>query len=338
MTDAPGPKALLTCIDYGPDHADRQEIHDTAAFLSGHRPEGTRVRWMNVDGLSDPALIRSIGEKYSVHPLAIEDVLTPNQRPKFEPYEAQGEHKARVFVIARMIELSDGHLVSEQVSLFLGHNTVLTIQEAPGDIWDPIRQRIATPNSRLRADDASFLFYSLLDAIVDNCFPVLERFGERLEELEELVLDKPSRETIQEIHSVKRELLVLRRAVWPMREVVQGLQRESHVCISDNTRTYLRDLYSHAVQIMDILETYRDVASSLTEAYMSSMSNRMNEVMKVLTIIGTIFIPLTFLAGVYGMNMPIPENQWKWSYPVFWIVCLVVAGGMVAWFKRRGWF
>jgi magnesium transporter len=337
VSEAPASRALVTCIDYGPDRVERQEVRDTAAFLSGHRQDGTRVRWINVDGLSDPALVRAIGDKYGLHPLALEDVLTPNQRPKFEPYEAQGEHKARVFVIARMLELSDGHLQSEQISLFLGHNTVLTFQEAPGDIWDPVRQRIDTPGSRLRASDASFLFYSLLDAIVDNCFPVLERFGERLEQLEELVLDKPSRQAILEIHAVKRELLVLRRAVWPMREVVQGLQREPHACVSDNTRTYLRDLYDHAVQIMDILETYRDVATSLTETYMSSMSNRMNEVMKVLTIIGTIFIPLTFLAGVYGMNMPIPENQWKGSYPIFWIVCLVVAGGMVAWFKRRDW-
>lgn len=329
--------ALVTCIDYGPDRVERQEIRDTAAFLADHRPDWTRVRWINVDSVADTGLVRAIAAKYGLHPLAIEDVLTPNQRPKFETYDAQGEHQARVFIIVRMLQLADGRLRSEQISLFLGHSTVLTFQEAPGDIWDPIRQRIATAGSRLRANDASFLVYALLDAIVDHCFPVLEQFGERLEELEEFVLDKPSRETIQEIHTVKREMLVLRRAVWPMREVVLSLQREPHECVSDNTRTYLRDLYDHAVQIMDILETYRDVATGLTETYMSSMSNRMNEVMKVLTIIGTIFIPLTFLAGVYGMNMHIPENQWKLSYPVFWIVCLVVAGGMVAWFKRRDW-
>lgn len=334
--EASGP-ALVTCIDYGPDRVERREIRDTAAFLADHRPDWTRVRWINVDSVADTELVHAIAAKYELHPLAIEDVLTPGQRPKFETYDAEAEHHARVFIIVRMLQLVEGRLRSEQISIFLGRTTVLTFQESPGDIWDPIRERIKTAASRLRANDASFLVYSLLDAIVDHCFPVLEQFGERLEELEELVLDQPSRQTIQEIHAVKREMLVLRRAVWPMREVVLGLQREPHECVSDTTRTYLRDLYDHAVQIMDILETYRDVATGLTETYMSSMSNRMNEVMKVLTIIGTIFIPLTFLAGVYGMNMHIPENQWAGSYPVFWIVCLAVAGGMVAWFKRRGW-
>lgn len=340
---APAPAASrsgpsrVTCLDYGPERVERREVADTAAFLAARRPDWTRVRWINVDGLDDADLVRALAAKYGLHPLAIEDVLVPGQRPKFETYEAQGEHQARVFVIARMLELSDGHLGGEQVSLFLGHNTVLTFQEAPGDIWDPLRQRIGAAGSRLRANDASFLLYCLLDAIVDHCFPVLEVFGERIEDLEETVLDRPSRETIQKIHALKRELLVLRRAVWPMREVVIGLQREPHECISETTRTYLRDLYDHAVQIMDILETYRDVATGLTETYMSSLSNRMNEVMKVLTIIGTIFIPLTFLAGVYGMNMHIPENQWPWAYPVFWIVCVAVAAGMFLWFRRRGW-
>jgi len=329
--------ALITCIDYAPDRVERQDVRDTKAFLAQHRPEWTRVRWINVDGLTDLTLVHAFAVKYGLHPLAIEDVLTPNQRPKFEAFEAQGEHQARVFVIARMIELVKGRLQSEQISLFLGRNTVLTFQETPGDIWDPIRQRLAKAGSRLRANDASFLAYSLLDAIVDHCFPVLEQFGDRLEELEELVLDQPARETIHEIHSVKRELLVLRRAIWPMREVVLGLQREPHECVSDTTRTYLRDLYDHTIQIIDIVETYRDVATGLTETYMSSMSNRLNEVMKVLTIIGTIFIPLTFLAGVYGMNMPIPENQWKWSYPAFWVFCLALAVGMITWFKRRRW-
>jgi magnesium transporter len=189
----------------------------------------------------------------------------------------------------------------------------------------------------MRELDASYLLYALLDAIVDYCFPVLEYYGDRLQELEDLVLDRPDRATLQEIHQVKRELLLLRRAVWPMREVVNGLLREPHECIGDMTRMYLRDVYDHTIQIMDIIETYRELASSLTETYMSAMSNRLSEVMKVLTIIGTIFIPLTFLAGVYGMNMPIPENQWSGSYLVFWAVCLVVAGSMLYWFRKRGW-
>ena len=172
---------------------------------------------------------------------------------------------------------------------------------------------------------------------MDHCFPVLEHYGDRLEELEDLVLDQPTRGTINEIHKIKRELLLLRRAVWPMREVVNTMQREPHECMSEITRTYMRDVYDHLIQIMDIIETYREVGTSLTETYMTSMSNRLSEVMKVLTIIGTIFIPLTFLAGVYGMNMPIPENQSPMAYPVFWILCLMLAGGMVYWFRKRGW-
>ena len=236
-----------------------------------------------------------------------------------------------------MLQLVDGVLESEQISMFIEGETVLTFQEAPGDIWDPIRARIEKPGSRLRELEASFLSYALIDAIVDHCFPVLEHYGDRLEELEDLVLDQPTRGTINEIHKIKRELLLLRRAVWPMREVVNTMQREPHECMTEITRTYMRDVYDHVIQIMDIIETYREVGTSLTETYMTSMSNRLSEVMKVLTIIGTIFIPLTFLAGVYGMNMPIPENQSPMAYPVFWILCLMLAGGMVYWFRKRGW-
>jgi magnesium transporter len=223
------------------------------------------------------------------------------------------------------------------VSFFVGRKTLLTFQETEGDIWDPIRQRIGLKGSRLRQNDVSFLLYSLLDAIVDQCFPILEYYSDLLEDLEDHILRRPTRSTIQRIHTVKRELLLLRRAAWPMREMINNLQREPHECMSDVTRTYLRDVYDHCVQIIDLVETYRELATGLTETYMSALSIRMNEIMKVLTIMGTIFIPLTFLAGVYGMNMPIPENQWRWSYPAFWGVCAVTATGMLIWFKRRGW-
>jgi magnesium transporter len=236
-----------------------------------------------------------------------------------------------------MIQLFEQKLEAEQISMFVGKQIVVTIQETPGDIWDPIRERIEKPGSRLREQDASYLAYTLLDAIVDHCFPVLEYYGDRLEELEDEVLSRPSRDTITQIHGVKRELLLLRRAVWPMREVVNGMQREPHEAMNDTTRTYLRDVYDHLVQIMDIIETYREVGTSLTETYMTSMSNRLSEVMKVLTVIGTIFIPLTFLAGVYGMNMPIPENHYAISYPIFWGVCLAIGGGMLMWFRKRNW-
>jgi magnesium transporter len=328
----------MTCIDYGVQQAQVQEVKDIAAFLAVHRPEWATVRWINADGLNDMQAVRGLAEKYHLHPLAIEDVLHVTHRPKVEAYEDDGNLQARLFIIARMLELCDGHLRSEQISIFLGRHTVLTFQESPGDVWDGIRQRARTPGSRLRSNDASFLVHSLLDAIVDHCFPILEFYGDRLEDVEAEVLQRPSPAAIQEIHALKRELLLLRRAVWPMREVISALQREQHPCMSEATRTYMRDVYDHTVQIIDIVETYREMATGLTETYMSAMSQRLNEVMKVLTVIGTIFIPLTFLAGVYGMNFKhFPEIEWMWGYPVFWAICLVTVVTMLLWFRRRQW-
>ena len=327
----------ITCIDYSPDQVEKHQITDFEGFIQSRRPPWVKVRWINVDGLQDPESIRAIAIKYGLHPLAIEDMLSTGQRPKIETFPAQDGRPPHLFLIVRMIQQVDGALESEQTSMFVEGTTVLTFQERPGDTWDPIRQRIEKLGSRLRELDASFLAYALLDAIVDHCFPVLEHYGDRLEELEDVVLDRPDRGTITEIHQVKRELLLLRRAVWPMREVVNTMQREPHECLSDTTRTYLRDVYDHLIQIMDIIETYREVGTSLTETYMTSQSNRLSEVMKVLTIIGTIFIPLTFLAGVYGMNMQVPEYHWPLAYPIFWGVCLAMAGGMIHWFRKRGW-
>jgi len=221
--------------------------------------------------------------------------------------------------------------------MFLGRNTLLTIQEAPGDAFDDVRKRIHTEGSRLRENDVSFLLYALMDATVDSYFPILEDYSERLEDLEEKLLTTAGPAVLQQLHALRRELLLIRRAAWPMRELVAQLQREKHECLSETTQTYFRDVYDHAVQIIDLVETYREIAASMMETYMSVVSNRMNEVVKVLTIIGTIFIPLTFLAGVYGMNMPIPENSWRITYLLFWIVSLAIAGGMLYWFRRRGW-
>jgi len=334
---SPEVRVPITCIDYSADRVEVRRVTDFEEFIRSRREPWVRVRWINVDGLNDPGAIRALAVKYGLHPLAIEDVMQTGQRPKLDPYPAEGERPPHLFLIVRMLQHTGERLESEQISMFLERELVITIQESPGDIWDPIRTRIEKPGSRLRELDASYLAYALIDAIVDHCFPVLEHYGDRLEELEDLVLEHPTRETIHDIHAVKRELLLLRRAMWPMREVVNEMQREPHECMSETTRTYLRDVYDHVIQIMDIIETYREVGTSLTETYMTSMSNRLSEVMKVLTIIGTIFIPLTFLAGVYGMNMPIPENHYAMSYPIFWGVCIVLAGGMLMWFRKRGW-
>jgi magnesium transporter len=328
----------ITCVDYSPEQVVSEEVKDLQAFIVKHRPDWAVVRWINVDGLGDLAVVRALAEKYHLHPLAIEDVLHVPQRPRVQAYEEDGDYQARLFVIVRELELRNHQLHTEQVSIFVGHRTVLTFQESPGDVWDPVRQRIRTPGSQLRRADASFLAYSLIDAVVDEAFPILEQFGDSLEELEDRVLQRPGQDAMQDIHRMKRELLLVRRAMWPMREVLQRMQRDPHECFSEITRTYIRDVYDHTVQAIDIVETYREVATGLTETYMTSMSNRMNEIMKVLTIIGTIFIPLTFFAGVYGMNFHhFPELDWWWAYPAFWGICLVTAGTMIFWFRRRGW-
>lgn len=328
----------VTCIDFSPEDVRVRDVtNDLVEFLEEHRPPGAAVRWINIDGLSNAETIHAIAEKYTLHPLAIEDVMNVPQRPKIEDYPAEGDQPARMFVIARMLQMDGGKLDEEQVSMFIGSSTLLTFQERPGDVWGPIRQRLQVAGSRVRLNDASFLLYSLLDEIVDHFYPILERLSDRLEELEQTVLASPSKETIREVHAVKRELLLLRRAAWPMREAIHDLQREPHPCLSDTTRTYLRDVYDHAVQVIDLIETYREFAGSLADTYMASVSHRMNEVIKVLTILGTIFIPATFLAGVYGMNMPIPEMDSRYTYPLFWIACIAIAAGMLYWFKRRGW-
>jgi magnesium transporter len=338
MPTSPG-LVRVTCIDYGREQVLVQEVLDLDDFLARHRPEWSAVRWIDVDGLSDPGVVKGLATKYRLHPLAIEDVLHVGQRPKVDPYPAGDELQARLFIVGRMVRMVGERLHSEQVSIFLGQKTVLTFQEQTGgDVWDPIRQRLATRGSRLRGADASFLVYSLLDAIVDQCFPILEQYGDRLEVLEDQVLERPDHETIREVRLAKRELLLLRHAVWPMREVIGSLQREPHECLSDETRVYLRDVYDHLVQIIDIVGGYREVATGLNETYMTAMGNRLNEVMKLLTIVGTIFIPITFLAGVYGMNFHhMPELETRWAYPAFWVACIALAGGMLAWLNRRGW-
>jgi magnesium transporter len=226
---------IVTCTDYSPDQVHVEQVTDLVDFIGRHRPPWAVVRWINIDGISDHSVIRAFAEKYALHPLAVEDLCQVPQRPKVEDYAATGEHQARLFVVAKMLELVNGHLQCDQVSFFLGRNTLLTFQQQPGDVWDPIRLKIATKGSRLRGNDVSFLLYSLLDAIVDQCFPILEFYSDQLEELEDIVLATPSSDTLQRIHSFKRELLLMRRSAWPMREVINSLQRESHECMSDIT-------------------------------------------------------------------------------------------------------
>jgi magnesium transporter len=327
----------VTCTDFSPDRVEFHTPPYLDRFIDEHRPEWSKVRWINVVGGTCESVLSRFARKYQLHPLAVEDILVGQQRPKVEDFPASQEAPGRLFIVARLANRVDGAFQTNQINLFLGRNTLLTFLDESTAVFDSIYKRLEYPGSRLRANDASFLCYALLDAIVDSYFPVLEHYSACLEEIEEELLDEPRKHMLQKAHTVKRGLLLLRRSIWPMRELIAQLQRERHECLSENTLTYFRDVYDHCVQILDLNETYHEIATALTETYMSVISNHMNEVVKVLTIISTIFIPLTFVAGVYGMNMPIPENEWEWSYPVFWIVCLSIVAAMLTLFRRRGW-
>lgn len=333
----PAAPVTVTVIDYSAEKVEMHGVLDFDEFLSSHRPDWTAVRWINIDGLSDAKAVEALAKKYELHPLAVEDLLNTSTRPKADAYGGDPDVAARLFIVTRMIELKEGRLDSEQISVFLGHKTVLTFQETAGDIWDPIRARINAKGSRVRTGDASFLVYTLLDAIVDHIFPVLEHYGDLLEGLEARVLEGRDRRILHDLHALKRELLLLRRALWPMRDVVHQLQGERHEVLSETTRTYMTDLYDHVVQAMDILETYREVVAGLAETHLSAVNNRLNEVMKVLTVISVVFIPLNFMAGVFGMNFE--SFPWKapHAFEIFALACLAVIFAMLVWFRRRDW-
>ncbi len=329
--------ARVVCMDYCQERAEVQEVPDIAAFLAAHRPSWSRVRWIHVEGLQDHTSIRALAEKYQLHPLAIEDTLDGQQRPKADDYPGSGDIPGRLFVVARRVRGTESGPRAEQATFFLGRNTLLSFLPTPSASMDEIRRRIASPRSRLREHDVSFLLYALLDDIVNRFFPLLEEISQRLETVEDEVLVAADRGNLQTVHRIKRDLVLLRRVAWPMRELITQLQREPHECLSAVAQTYFRDLYDDCVQVIDLIETYREIASAVADTYVSVVSNRTNDIMKVLTVIGTIFIPLTFLAGVYGMNMFIPENQWPYSYGVFWVVCIAIAGFMLWRFRRGGW-
>lgn len=336
---APPPRVeevRIEVIDYNADHLEEKTVA-TAEELREYRGKSS-VTWINVIGLHDLDLFRWLEEHYGIHPLALEDVVNVGQRPKQEDY---AKHD---FIIMKQIDLGAEGLQQEQISILLGSDYVVTVQEIPGDAFDPVRERLRRGRLRIRGAGADYLAYALIDALIDRFFPVLERYGERIEALEDALVDDPDRELLTQIHSIKKELLVLRRIAWPHREVIHGLERRETPLIRDETRVFLRDCYDHCVQIMDILETYRDLASGMLDVYLSSVSHRMNEVMKVLTVMASIFIPLTFIAGVYGMNFDpeagrwnMPELGWAFGYPAFWVVIVGLGGAMVWYFRRKGW-
>jgi magnesium transporter len=292
------------------------------------------VTWINVDGLYQTDVVQSLGECLSIHPLVLEDILNTDQRPKVEDFDEY------VFLVARMLHYDGGGegLRVEQISLLLGPNYVISFQETPGDVFEPVWVRIRNDRGRIRRTGADYLAYALVDAVVDSYFLVLERIGEEVETIEEELVTDPRPETLQAIHNLRRDMIFLRKSVWPLREVTSRLERGETSLVSEGVLIYLRDVYSHAVQVLDTVDTFRDMISSMLDTYLSSISNRMNEVMKVLTIIATIFIPLTLIAGIYGMNFRyMPELSWPWGYPLVWAVMLGVAAGMLIYFRRKKW-
>jgi magnesium transporter len=330
MINSHAQRPRIRGMKYKPDHL---EEHDIAAVaeLKNLLEEDT-VCWIDVQGLGDEKVLREFGDLFSIHPLALEDVVNVPQRPKIECFEKH------TLCITRMALLREQGLEPEQVSLFVGADFVLTFQERRGDVFDPVRNRIRQGGAIIRSSGPSYLAYALLDAVIDGFYPILETFGEKLEALEDEIMANPQPAVLHEIHQAKRDLLAVRRAIWPQREAVNALIRDENPLITDTVRVYLRDCYDHCVQIMDGVETYRELAGGLMDVYLSSIGNRQNEVMKVLTIMASIFIPLTFMAGVYGMNFEnMPELHSPWAYPLLLAAMIAVAVGMIVYFRHKGW-
>lgn len=326
-----GQPARLSLITFTPEEFQEFEPKTAEECLDLAARPG--VAWINVEGLGQPELLAKLGDRFGLHALALEDVLTAPQRPKVEGYAGH------YFIVLRMIRLVPD-IEEEQVSLFFGSGFVLTVQErSGGDVFEPVRERIRRSHGRLRSAGADYLAYSLLDALVDGIFPVLETVGERIEALEDEVVGEPAPQILSRIHALRRDLLGLRRTIWATRDVLLALQREESPLIAPETRIFLRDCLDHAVESLELVETYRETAAALMEVYLSAQNQRLNEVMKVLTVIATLFIPLTFIASIYGMNFQhMPELSSPWGYPAVLGVMAAVGGGLLFYFRRRGWW
>lgn len=333
--DPDAPKPIIRVLGYNDTEFAEHTLEDLAEFDALVAP--WPKHWIDVDGLGSEPVIRAIGERFGIHPLSLEDAVHVHQRAKTEDY---GDY---VYFVSRMVTLRDQTFMIEQVSVFIFANTILTFQEHPGDCLEPVRERLRKGGGKIRQHTADYLAYSIIDALIDGYFPVLEKVGDRLEDLETEVILNPNEDLMHTIHQVKRELLTLRRAVWPIREAVNALMRDDLKVISPETRVYLRDCYDHAVQLVDLVENYRELSSGLMDLYLTGVSNRMNEVMKVLTIIATIFMPLSFIAGVYGMNfntqspLNMPELNWKYGYAFALSLMLMTAGALTVYFRRKRW-
>ena len=328
----------LTLCQYDGNTLSEQELSlvEIAKQLKASTPKADTargVRWLNVSGLHDEKLLVKLGEILELHPLTVEDIANVGQRPKVEFFDDY------LLIVLRMLNQDDeGELQGEQVSFVLSKNTLITFQEKPGDVFDGVRERLRQKKGRVAKLGADYLAYALMDALVDTYFLLLESYSDQTDTLEDLVVDSPTPQVLAQINSLKRDALHLRRSVWPLREIMGALQREETPLLTPAVLTFVRDLYDHSVQVIDTAETLREILGSLHDTYLSSLSFKMNEVMKVLTIVGTIFIPLSFLVGVYGMNFDyMPELHVWWAYPLLWLFMVSLVAGMFAYFRRRDW-
>jgi len=323
---------IITVFDYDSERYEEKELKSIEECFP--YKDTPTVTWINMTGIHQVDIMEKIGNHFCIHPLVMEDILNTRQRPKMDDLEDY------VYVVLKMLDYNeeDDEIGAEQISIVLGQNFVISFQEKEGDVFEPIRERIRKNKGRIRRTGADYLAYALVDSVVDNYFTILEKIGERIEFLEEELVENPSTQTLQEIHRLKREMIFLRKSVWPLREVISGLERGESSLIKESTGIYLRDVYDHTIQVIDTVETFRDMISGILDVYLSSISNKMNEVMKVLTIIATIFIPLTFLAGVYGMNFRyMPELEWHQGYFAVLFLMVIIGIGLVIYFRKKKW-
>jgi len=326
-------QARITLFEYDETHLTERDIN-TLEGTPLPAPDSQAVTWVHIDGLHDASILEQAGKIFGLHPLILEDIMNTEQRPKIED---RGDY---LFIVLKLFHEADAGdiLIPEQVSIALGTNWLISLQERKGKLLDPVRENLRSGRGRLRKAGADYLAHAILDAIVDSYFAILDRFGERIEEVEEALIGRHSPATLRTIQNLKREMILLRKSVWPLREMIGSLSRSGSPLIREPSVIYFRDVYDHAVQVIDTIETYRDMLSGMLDIYLSSISNRMNEIMKVLTIIATVFMPLTFLAGVYGMNFKyMPELEWHWGYFVIWGVMILIAIVMLIYFRRKKW-
>ncbi|MGB6370642.1 MAG: magnesium/cobalt transporter CorA [Atribacterota bacterium] len=325
-------KVKITIVDYSEAKFQDKEAKSVGeCFPYKDKPT---VTWINIDGVHEIKVIEEIGKHFNLHPLILEDIVDTDQRPKIKDF---GDY---IFIILKMLycDKKGNAIRVEQVSLILGKNYVISFQEREGDVFNAIRERIRNNIGRIRKLGVDYLVYSLIDAIVDNYFIIIERLDEEIENLEDKVVIQPNPSNVQEIHKLKRDLIFLRKSIWPLREVISFLEKSESPLVLESTNLYLRDVYGHTIQVMDTVESLRDIISGILDIYLSSINTRMNEIMKMLTIVATIFIPLTFITGIYGMNFQyMPEIKWFWGYPAVLSIMVAIGIGMLIYFKRKKW-